>query len=86
MKRLVIALTVVLAVTLTASYAVGFYGWAPYAWGGGYCGSSYTGYYGGWGYYPSSAYSGGYWPMGYGGYYGGYRGMRGYGYRGMYRY
>jgi len=85
MKRLSIALALVLAVTFTASFAVGYYGWAPYTWGGGYCGSSQTGYYGGWGYYPSSSYSSTYWPAGYYGssYSGSYWPMRGYGYRGM---
>lgn len=56
MKRFAVTLAVVGMVMLFASYAVGFYAWAPFAsYGGGY-GSSSSGYY------PASSSSSGYWP------------------------
>ena len=61
MKRFAVTLAVVGMVMLFATFAVGFYAWAPYAsWGGyakgGYGSSSSSGYY------PASSSSSGYWP------------------------
>ena len=79
MKRFAVTLAVVGMVMLFATFAMGFYAWAPFAsYGGGYGSSSSSS-----GYYPASSSSSGYWG-GYGGGYGygwGRRAARGY--RGM---
>ncbi|MGO9569071.1 MAG: hypothetical protein ACLP5H_16165 [Desulfomonilaceae bacterium] len=63
MKRFAVTLAVVGMVMLFATFAVGFYAWAPYAsWGGGAYAKGYGSSSSSSGYYPASSSSSGYWP------------------------
>jgi hypothetical protein len=63
MKRFAVTLAVVGMVMLFATFAMGFYAWAPYAsWGGGAYGKGYSSGSSSSGYQPASSSSSGYWP------------------------
>jgi len=63
MKRFAVTLAVVGMVMLFATFAMGFYAWAPYAsWGGGAYGKGYASGSSSSGYQPASSSSSGYWP------------------------
>jgi len=63
MKRFAVTLAVVGMVTMFATFAMGFYAWAPYAsWGGGAYGKGYSSGSSSSGYQPASSSSSGYWP------------------------